>query len=82
MNVPMKPGMSDQPYYEVFRKVMSRVMETFRPDAVVMQCGADSLAYDKLGGFNLSIRGHGACVKYMKGFGVPIIYLGGGGYTI
>lgn len=31
-------------------------METFRPDCVVMQCGADSLSLDKLGALNLSIK--------------------------
>lgn len=26
--------------------------------------------------------GHGSCVEYMKSFGVPLLVLGGGGYTI
>ena len=34
-------------------------MHVCRPEAVVLQCGADSLANDRLGCFNLSIRGHG-----------------------
>jgi histone deacetylase 1/2 len=34
------------------------------------------------GCFNLSIRGHGQSVEFMKSFGVPLILLGGGGYTI
>ena len=38
-------------------------MQTFRPNAVILQCGADSLAYDKLGGFNLTLKGHGECLK-------------------
>jgi histone deacetylase 1/2 len=61
---------------------MKGVMDRYRPSVVVMQLGADSLAYDKLGQFNLSIKGHGACLNYMIGFGVPLIMLGGGGYTI
>jgi histone deacetylase 3 len=32
----------------------------------VLQCGADSLGCDRLGCFNLSIRGHGECVEYVK----------------
>lgn len=47
-----------------------------------MQCGADSISFDKLGDFCLTIRGHGECVKYIKGFGLPMLLLGGGGYTI
>jgi histone deacetylase 1/2 len=57
-------------------------MEWYRPGAVVLQCGADSLAGDKLGCFNLSMKGHANCVAYVKSFGVPMIVVGGGGYTI
>ena len=47
-----------------------------------MQCGADSLSYDKLGDFCLTIKGHGECVNFVKKFNLPILLLGGGGYTI
>lgn len=57
-------------------------MEKFRPGAVVLQCGADSLSGDRLGCFNLSIRGHADCVSYLKSFNVPLLILGGGGYTL
>jgi len=43
---------------------------------------ADSLTGDRLGCFNLSIRGHGACVEFVKKFNVPLLVLGGGGYTV
>ena len=61
---------------------MGKVMESYRPDAIVLQSGADSLAYDKLGHFNLSSKGHGKCLEKMMKFGKPIILLGGGGYTV
>jgi histone deacetylase 1/2 len=57
-------------------------MEKFRPEAVVLQCGADSLTGDRLGCFNLSIQGHGKCVEYVRSFNLPTLVLGGGGYTI
>jgi histone deacetylase 1/2 len=41
-------------------------MAQYQPDAVVLQCGADSLTGDRLGSFNLSLRGHGHCVEFMK----------------
>jgi acetoin utilization deacetylase AcuC-like enzyme len=47
-----------------------------------LQLGADSLAHDALGRLNLSIRGHGHCVKKIKSFGIPLMMLGGGGYTV
>jgi len=57
-------------------------MEVYQPGAVVLQCGADSLSGDRLGCFNLTLKGHGACVEYMKTFNVPLLLLGGGGYTV
>lgn len=48
----------------------------------MLQCGADSLNCDRLGRFNLSLKGHAECVKFVKTFGLPTLVLGGGGYTI
>ncbi|KAF2982064.1 hypothetical protein EK904_013533, partial [Melospiza melodia maxima] len=44
-------------------KVISKVMETFQPSAVVLQC-------------------HAKCVEFVKSFNLPMLMLGGGGYTI
>lgn len=32
--------------------------------------------------FNLSVKGHGECVKLIKSWGVPLLLSGGGGYTL
>lgn len=37
---------------------------------------------DRLGKFALSIRGHAECVRHVQSFNIPLIVLGGGGYTI
>ncbi|KAI9137217.1 hypothetical protein BKA69DRAFT_1099308 [Paraphysoderma sedebokerense] len=82
INVPLKSGMDDPSYIDLFKTIMSGIMTSYKPSAIVLQCGADSLGCDRLGCFCLSIRGHGECVDYMKSFNVPMIVLGGGGYTI
>jgi acetoin utilization deacetylase AcuC-like enzyme len=82
VNVPLNKSIDDASYAYIFKAVMTQVMDSFRPSVVVLQCGADSLASDRLGCFNLSIKGHGECVSFMKTFNVPMIVLGGGGYTI
>ncbi|KAG8058468.1 hypothetical protein GUJ93_ZPchr0002g24253 [Zizania palustris] len=82
LNVPLDDGIDDESYLFIFKPIMSKVMEMFRPGAVVLQCGADSLSGDRLGCFNLSIKGHAECVKFMRSFNVPLLLLGGGGYTI
>lgn len=66
----------------MFKPIISRVMEVYRPGAIVLQCGADSLTGDRLGCFNLTVRGHGEAVRFVKSFNVPTLVLGGGGYNI
>lgn len=82
VNVPLLYGITDDTYHSVFKPVVRRVMECYRPSAIVLQLGADSLAGDKLGMFNLSMKGHAKCVEFVKSFNVPVLMLGGGGYTI
>lgn len=81
-NVPLKQGMDDFSYSYVFEPIVETVIRRYSPDVIVMQCGADSLAGDRLGCFNLSVYGHGKCLKYVKSFGKKMLVLGGGGYKI
>lgn len=82
LNIPLQNGIDDESYRLIFEPIITMVIEWYRPGAIVLQCGADSLAGDRLGCFNLSSYGHGACVQYIKKFGIPMVLLGGGGYTI
>lgn len=82
VNFPLRDGITDITYKSVFEPVIKHVMEFYQPEAVVLQCGADSLSGDRLGCFNLSMRGHANCVEYVKGFGLPTLVVGGGGYTM
>ncbi|KAI8638262.1 hypothetical protein BD408DRAFT_373742 [Parasitella parasitica] len=82
VNVPLRDGIDDDSYQSTFEPVIEKVMEWYRPAAVVLQCGGDSLSGDKLGCFNLSMKGHANCVKFVKKFNLPTLVLGGGGYTM
>ena len=82
VNVPLRDGIEAESFGSIFRPVVQHIMEWFRPGAVVLQCGADSLAGDKLGCFNLSMRGHANCVEFVRSFNVPLLCVGGGGYTV
>ena len=94
VNFPLRDGIDDESYSilftrlltlrykSVFQPIINQVMEWYRPGAIVLQCGADSLAGDKLGCFNLSMEGHASCVEFVLKFGVPVLVLGGGGYTM
>ena len=70
INFPLNDGMDDKAYRSVFRPVIGKIMEMFAPGAVVLQCGADSLSGDRLGCFNLSVKGHADCVEYVRSFNV------------
>lgn len=82
VNVPLLEGITDEGYMQLFGPVLSEVVYKFQPAAVVLQCGADSLAGDRLGTFSLSNRGHGHCVEKVAALGLPLLVLGGGGYTV
>ena len=93
LNFPLRAGIDDANFVAIFEPVASPfplsnlqvirgVMERYQPEAVVLQCGADSLSGDRLGCFNLSLKGHAQCVKFVRSFGLPTLVLGGGGYTV
>ncbi|KAH8798494.1 hypothetical protein DL96DRAFT_1639559 [Flagelloscypha sp. PMI_526] len=82
LNIPLLDGIDDAMYLDLFESVVSNVINTYDPSAIVLQCGADSLGNDRLGAFNLSIKAHGQCVDFVSRYNKPLLVLGGGGYTI
>ena len=61
---------------QVFKPVIKNVIDFYQPTAVVLQCGADSLSGDRLGCFNLTLKGHAKCVEFMKKYNLPLMLLG------
>lgn len=82
VNVPLREGIDDENYQYIFLPVLRSVMTHYQPSVIVLQSGADSLAGDRLGSFSLSLRGHGRCVEAVRDLGLPLLVLGGGGYTV
>ena len=82
LNVPLRDGIDDEMYLTIFKTVIDDTVTAFRPSSIVLQCGADSLGCDRLGAFNLSIAAHGECVNFVRKFNVPLLVVGGGGYTV
>ncbi|KAH9387071.1 histone deacetylase 1/2 [Nematocida major] len=80
VNVPLDFGIDDESYHYVFKHVVKMCVDSFVPEAIVMQCGSDSLAADRIGCFGLSIKGHGECVRFVRDLKIPLLVLGGGGY--
>ena len=82
LNAPLRDGIDDEGYESVFAPVMDAAVARYDPGAIVLQCGADSLAGDRLGKFNLTSDGHAAAVSRVASYGRPLLVLGGGGYKV
>lgn len=59
-------------------RIANKVSSCYKPDAVVVQCGADCLAGDKVGDFNLTPIALGKCVRTILNWKIPTLFLGGG----
>ena len=74
VNVPLEDGIDDDAFLYIFKPIISKIMEIFNPGAVVLQCGADSLTGDRLGCFNVTLKGrvervvvaHVVCVLFFS----------------
>ncbi|KAK6633588.1 hypothetical protein RUM44_004195 [Polyplax serrata] len=82
VNVPLRSGITDEKYTTIFKDIFLKIMEKYQPNCIVVQCGADCLAGDPLGGFNLTPVGMGECLKLILSQKLPTLVLGGGGYNI
>ncbi|XP_065208681.1 histone deacetylase 8-like [Planococcus citri] len=82
VNVPLKEGMNNISYRYLFECIIKEIMTKYKPNAVVLQCGADGLTGDKLGGFNLTQELYGYCLRRVLGCKIPTLVLGGGGYNV
>lgn len=56
--MPLKDGIQDDPFLDIFTSIVDLAVQRFSPDAVVMQCGGGSLGGDRIGSFNLTHVGH------------------------
>lgn len=80
LNVPLGDGTRDETFVRVFSRIMAEVQDRFQPTAVVCQCGADCMAGDPLGAFNLTPAALCQCLQHLLSWNIPLLILGGGGY--
>jgi len=81
INLPLGEGLTDSMFLETFTSVFQPLMKAFEPESIVVQCGADCLALDPMGGFALTLAGPMAAVSEIASSGLPLLLLGGGGYV-
>jgi len=82
VNVPLPAGTYDGAYEKVLAEVAYPLVEAYRPDVIILEAGADTLADDPLAGLKLTNNIHaGVCQKLMS-YDKPMLVTGGGGYHV
>ena len=81
VNLPIAPFTGDRVWLDVWWRVAMPVLQAFRPEAIVLQLGADAHRDDPLANLMLTTRGWLQAVTDVRNLGVPIVALGGGGYN-
>lgn len=84
LNIPMQPGSGDQQFFRAWERVVEH-LRRFRPEFIIMQCGADSLAGDPLAHLQYTAAAHAHAAKSLCALanemaGGRIMGFGGGGY--
>ncbi|XP_061391624.1 histone deacetylase 8-like [Musca vetustissima] len=81
-NFPYKRGITGDKYRKYFKRIFSAVCQAFKPSVCVIQCGADVIVGDPLGGSNLIPEDLIECIRAILNYPVPCVFLGGGGYNM
>lgn len=80
-NLPMPAGFNDSELRFLLEEVVLPLGEWFKPEAVVIQCGADALADDPMSRLELSNRALWRAVADLVELASRALVLGGGGYN-
>lgn len=80
-NLPVPRGYNDSEARVVLHDLILPRVEEFRPQAIVLQCGADSLTEDPLSRLALSNRAYLEALTALLPLAPRFLVLGGGGYN-
>ncbi|MGP3723125.1 acetoin utilization protein AcuC [Cereibacter sphaeroides] len=80
-NLPVPRGFNDTEMRAVLEELILPRLAAFRPEAVVLQCGADALEEDPLSRLSLSNNAHFEVVAALRPVAPRFLVLGGGGYN-
>ena len=80
VNVPLPPGTYDEAYMRAFAAIVPPLLEAYKPDAIVLEVGADALAGDPLTHLCLTNNVYADMALRLLMCRTPILVTGGGGY--
>ncbi len=81
-NLPLARASGDAVHAGAFEAAFLPLLRAFRPDAVLLQVGADAHYSDRLAHLHLTSQGWLSAVRSVLNLGLPTIALGGGGYNL
>jgi acetoin utilization protein AcuC len=80
-NLPLPPGCNDTEFRTLIETAVLPLIRAHRPQAIMLQAGADALEEDPLAKLSLSNSAHCAVVAALRGLAPRLLVLGGGGYN-
>ena len=80
-NLPVPPGLNDTEHRYLMQTAVLPLIAARRPQAIMVQAGADSLAEDPLARLGLSNNAYWAAIAALRGLAPRLVVLGGGGYN-
>ncbi len=81
LNLPLPRGAHDGDAARALDELILPAVARHRPDAIVLQCGADAVTEDPLSRLAWSNNAHLAAVRALRPLAPRLIVLGGGGYN-
>jgi len=82
VNIPLEPGSDDEVFSYTFDEIVPPLLNSFGPDLIVAELGADMLISDPLTHLKLTNNGYIRAVKSVIQLCPRILALGGGGYDL
>jgi acetoin utilization protein AcuC len=82
VNVPLPAGTYDDAFLRAFHRVLPPLIQSFRPDVMVLELGMDVLAGDPLTHLRLTNNAHAEVIEALLQLNLPILVTGGGGYHV
>lgn len=81
INLPLPRDTADSGFSMALHEVILPAVQSFGPQALVLQCGADAVAEDPLSRLALSNNAHLQAVTLLRPLAPRVLVLGGGGYN-
>jgi len=86
VNIPLPPSSGDDVFVEAFRRLVPKLLAKFKPEYIILQCGADGYVGDPLAHLSYTTHAYEYAVRELAKWSERLCegrltLLGGGGYS-